>query len=130
MSRFDTAVFVPHPDFEARKRILELNLKGKPLSTSVNLEELARRTEGYASAEIVAICQRAAKIPLRERIKEKKPRRQITMADFKQALEGQKTVLASWYVKAVQELASSEQADMFRELIEASREYMRKAEKS
>ena len=128
--RFDTTVFVPHPDFEARKKILKLNLKGKPLSSSLNLVELARKTEGYASADIVAMCQRAAKIPLRERIKEKKPRRQLTMADFEQALEGQKTVLASWYIKAVKELVGSEQLDMFSELIEAAQEYRNQAEKS
>jgi transitional endoplasmic reticulum ATPase len=121
--RFDTTVFVPHPDFEARRKILELNLRGKPLSPKVSLDELARRTEGYASAEIVAVCQVAAKIPLRERIKEKKPRRQLTMTDFEQALKGQRTVLASWYVKAAKELLGSDQIDMFGDLIEAAKEY-------
>jgi len=128
--RFDTTVFVPHPDFEARKKILELNLKGKPLSSSLNLDELARKTEGYASSEIVAMCQRAAKIPLRERIKEKKPRRQLTMEDFARAFGGQKTVLATWYTKAAKELINSEQLDMFSELIEAALEYRNRAEKS
>jgi len=121
--RFDTTVFVPHPDFEARRKILELNLRGKPLSPKVNLDEIARRTEGYASAEITAICQRAAKIPLRERIRERKPRRQLTMADFEQALKNQRTVLASWYVKATKELVGSDQVDMFGELIEAAKKY-------
>ncbi|MGB5925589.1 MAG: ATP-binding protein [Dehalococcoidia bacterium] len=121
--RVDMLVFVPHPDSEARKRILELNLKGKPLSVSVNLEDLARRTEGYASAEIVAICQMAAKIPLRERIKERKPRRQLTMADFEQVFTSQKTMLSSWYAKAAKELVGSDQTNIFGELIEAAKEH-------
>ena len=123
--RFDTTVFVPHPDFEARKKILELSLKGKPLSPSLNMDELARKTEGYASAEIVATCQSAAKIPLRERIREKKPRRQLTMEDFERAFEGQKSVLASWYIRAARELTDSEQLDMFSELIEAAKNYIK-----
>jgi len=125
--RFDTTVFVSHPDFAARKKILQLNLKDKPLSASLDLEELARKTEGYASSEITAMCQRAAKIPLRERIREKKPRRQLNAADFEQALEGQRTILAPWYAKAIKELLGSEQLDIFRELIEAAREYSKQA---
>lgn len=121
--RFDTTVFVPHPDFEARWKILELNLKDKPLSPEVNLDELARRMEGYASAEITAMCQTAAKIPLRERIREKKPRRQLTMADFEYAIEGQRTILASWYAKAAEDLPRLGEAEMFKELIEAAKDY-------
>lgn len=121
--RFDTTVFVPHPDLAARRKILELNLKGKPLSPKVNLDELAHRTEGYASAEVSAICQTAAKIPLRERITEKKPRRQLTMADFEQAIKEQRTVLASWYAKAVEDLPRLGEAEMFKELLEAARDY-------
>ena len=128
--RFDTTVFVSHPDFAARKKILQLNLKDKPLSTSLDLEELARMTEGYASSEITAMCQRAAKIPLRERIKEKKPRRQLNTADFEQALKGQKTILAPWYTKAIKELLGSEQLDIFHELIEAAREYSKQTDGS
>ena len=128
--RFDATVFIPHPDFEARRKIFELNLKDKPLSKSVSLDELARETDGYASAEIVEICQRAAKIPLRERIREKKPRRQITMQDLRQALSEKKTVLASWYPKCRKELGSMEESEkMFKELIEAAREYEKKAHK-
>jgi transitional endoplasmic reticulum ATPase len=119
--RFDTTVFVPHPDLTARRKILELNLKGKPLSQKINLDELARRTEGYASAEVSAICQSAAKIPLRERIMEKKSRRQLTMTDFEQAIEGQRTMLASWYAKAAEDLPRLGEAEMFKELIEAAR---------
>ena len=123
--RFDTTVFVPHPDSEARWKILEISLKGKPLSSSVELDEITRETEGYASAEIVAMCQVAAKIPLRERIKEKKPRRQLAMADFKQALKEQRTVLTSWYIKAAKELVGSDQVNMFEDLIEAAKNYIK-----
>ncbi|MCL0036542.1 ATP-binding protein, partial [Dehalococcoidia bacterium] len=121
--RFDTTVFLPHPDIEARKKILEINLKNKPVSRSVSLQRLAELTEGYASAEIADICEKAAMIPLGERIKEMTPRREITMEDFDQVLKEKKTVLASWYPKAVKELSGTGEGEMFRELIEAAREY-------
>lgn len=121
--RFDTTVFIPHPDPPARRKILELSLKDKPLDSSVNLDTLARRTEGYASAEVVALCERAARIPLRERIKEKKPRRELTMADFERVLSGMKSVLPGWYKQALKELSGTVDIEMFQELIDAAREY-------
>jgi len=121
--RFDTTIFIPHPDFEARKQILKMTLKNKPVSQSVSLDELAHRTEGYASADIVIICERAAKIPLRERIIDNKPRRELTMHDFTEALSKSKKILASWYPKALKELSGTEEVEMFSDLIEAAREY-------
>ena len=122
--RFDTTIFIPHPDFEARKKLLEIGLKDKPCN--VDIEKLAAMTEGFASAEIMDICDKAARIPLRERIKEEKPRRKITMEDFEKVLKGRKTVLSSWYPKAVKEVANTEEAEMFSELVEAGRGYLQK----
>jgi transitional endoplasmic reticulum ATPase len=120
--RFDTTVFIPHPDFEARKKIFELSLKDKPCKADI--AKLAEITEGYASAEIVDICEKAAKIPLRERIKEGKPRREITMQDFERVIAERKTVLSSWYPKALKELAGTEEVEIFQELIEAGKRYL------
>jgi transitional endoplasmic reticulum ATPase len=127
--RFDTTIFIPHPDFEARKKLLEIGLKDKPCNVdslkdkpcNVDREKLAAMTEGFASAEIMDICDKAARIPLRERIKEEKPRRKITMEDLGKVLKGRKTVLSSWYPKAVKEVANTEEAEMFSELVEAGR---------
>jgi hypothetical protein len=60
---------------------------------------------------------------LREIIKEGKPRRQLAMKDFERAIEGQRTVLASWYAKVAEELHSVEEAEMFRELIQSAGDY-------
>jgi len=122
--RFDTTIFIPHPDFEARQKILEIGLKDKPCN--VNTEKLAEMTDGFASAEIIDICDKAARIPLRERIKEEKPRRKITMDDFEKVLKGRKAVLSSWYPKAVKEVANAEEAEMFSELVEAGNRYSKR----
>jgi transitional endoplasmic reticulum ATPase len=121
--RFDTTVFVPHPDFAARRKILELNIKVMPLDKEVNVDKLARSTEGFSSAEVASVCQVAAKIPLGERIRENKPRRKISAKDFDQAISKQKTGLAAWYAKAAEDLPRIGEAEMFQELLEAAREY-------
>jgi len=120
--RFDTTVFIPHPDLPARKRIFEIGLKDKPCK--VDVAELAAMTDGYASAEIIDICEKAARIPLRERIKEGKPRREVVLADFERVIAGWKTVLSGWYPKAVRELTGTEEAEMFGELVEAGKGYL------
>lgn len=120
--RFDTTVFIPHPDLPARKRIFEIGLTDKPCS--VDVAELAAMTDGYASAEIIDICEKAAKIPLRERIKEGKPRREIILADFERVVAERKTVLSGWYPKAVRELSGTEEAEMFGELVDAGKGYL------
>lgn len=121
--RFTTKVFIPHPDPEARRKIFEINLRNKPVDKTVSLLTLAQMTEGYASAEIANICQEAARIPLGERIKQKKPRRQIAMGDFEQAIRMQETVLPSWYAKALKEIDDSGEADMFGDLMRAGHRY-------
>ncbi|XP_075544517.1 ATPase family gene 2 protein homolog A-like isoform X1 [Dermacentor variabilis] len=66
--RLDSIVYVPLPDIETRKEILHLNLSKKPLGDDVDLENLARKTDGYSGAEVVAVCQEAALRALEEDI--------------------------------------------------------------
>lgn len=121
--RFDQAVFIPNPDAAARKKIFQINLKGRPVAKSVDLGLLAEMTEGYASSEIVDICNRAATIPLRERLREKKKRREISPQDFGQSIAEKKTVLPAWYVRAAREAEASGETEMFADLIDAAKRY-------
>lgn len=68
--RFDEKIYVPLPDFAARHRILELNLKGRPLAPEVSLDTLAERLEGYSGADIVNICAKACAVPFIEAVEE------------------------------------------------------------
>ena len=103
-------------------KIFEIGLKDKPCD--VDIEKLSAMTDGFASAEIIDICKTAAKIPLRELIKEGKPRREITMPDFEKVLKARKSILASWYPKAMREVSGTEEMGMFQELIESGRMYL------
>lgn len=66
--RFDKLLYVPPPDLEARKEILKIHLKKKPLAEDVDIEELARRTEGYTGADLAAVCNTAVLLAIREHV--------------------------------------------------------------
>uniref|UniRef100_A0A3B0MRN5 Aaa family ATPase, putative n=1 Tax=Theileria annulata TaxID=5874 RepID=A0A3B0MRN5_THEAN len=60
--RFDRLIYVPLPDFEARKAIFQLNLRKVKLDFDLEeaAESLAKLTEGYSGAEVVNICKQAS----------------------------------------------------------------------
>jgi transitional endoplasmic reticulum ATPase len=61
--RFDEKVYIPLPDLQARRQMLDMYLSHRPLDGSVDLEELSRRLEGFSGADIRYICDRAATVP-------------------------------------------------------------------
>ncbi|MEM2168961.1 MAG: CDC48 family AAA ATPase [Candidatus Bathyarchaeia archaeon] len=66
--RFDKLLYVPLPDLETRKEILKIHLRRKPLAEDVEIEDLAKRTEGYTGADLAAICNTAVILAIREHI--------------------------------------------------------------
>ncbi|WP_049999002.1 CDC48 family AAA ATPase [Halococcus sediminicola] len=64
--RLDRHVHVPVPDGDAREAIFEVHTRDKPLAESVDLADLARRTEGYVGADIEAVTREAAMAATRE----------------------------------------------------------------
>ncbi|MCW3133467.1 MAG: CDC48 family AAA ATPase [Methanophagales archaeon] len=64
--RLDRLIYIPPPDKEERKKIFEVHLRGKPLGEDVDIEELAKRTDGYVGADIAGIVKEAVMSALRE----------------------------------------------------------------
>jgi len=62
--RLETHVEVPDPDRDARRKILDVHTRTKPLVDGVDLERLADETEGYSGAEIASLCREAALIAI------------------------------------------------------------------
>lgn len=58
--RFDRVVYVPYPDFESRLELLKIHTKVKPLSSNVNLEEIASLTQGLSGADMENLVNLAA----------------------------------------------------------------------
>ncbi|MEM4424224.1 MAG: CDC48 family AAA ATPase [Pyrobaculum sp.] len=81
--RFDRIIYVPPPDFKARLDILLIHTRATPLAKDVDLEELARRTEGYSGADLELLVREATFLALREDINAK----EVSMRHFEEALK-------------------------------------------
>ncbi|MEM5826850.1 MAG: CDC48 family AAA ATPase [Pyrobaculum sp.] len=81
--RFDRIIYVPPPDYKARLEILLIHTKSTPLAKDVDLEDLARRTEGYSGADIELLVREATFLALREDINAK----EVSMRHFEEALK-------------------------------------------
>lgn len=64
--RLDKHIYLPPPDFEARKLMFELYLKKRPAEIGLNYEELANATENYVSSDIKFLCDEASRKALKE----------------------------------------------------------------
>ena len=84
--RLDRVVYVPLPDLDTRRRVLEVHTRKIPVSDCVNLEKVAERTEGYSGAEIAAVCNEAALAALEEDVNTDK----VTEKHFQTALNNLK----------------------------------------
>ena len=64
--RLDRHVHVPVPDEDARRKIFAVHTAAKPLADDVDLDKLARKTDGYVGADIEAVCREASMAASRE----------------------------------------------------------------
>ena len=64
--RFDRLIFIGMPDIDARKQILNIHLKGKPLADDVDIGELAKGTEGFTGADLAAASNEASMFAIRD----------------------------------------------------------------
>ncbi|EKT4520361.1 AAA family ATPase [Flavobacterium psychrophilum] len=64
--RLDKHIYLPPPDFEARKLMFELYLKKRPTEIGLNYEELAKATENYVSSDIKFLCDEASRKALKD----------------------------------------------------------------
>lgn len=75
--RLDQLIYIPMPDYESRLSILKSVLRKTPVSKDVDLGYLAAQTEKFTGADLTEICQRAAKLAIREDIMRSMEREQI-----------------------------------------------------
>lgn len=60
--RMDKRIYVPVPDFEARKELFKINLSGRPHDKDIDFKELADLTENFASSDIELIVTDTARL--------------------------------------------------------------------
>merc|ERR1711998_828462 len=66
--RLDQLIYIPLPDEGSRMNILKSVTRKSPVSAEVDFTYLARTLHGFSGADITEICQRAAKMAIRESI--------------------------------------------------------------
>jgi cell division protease FtsH len=79
--RFDRRVLVDRPELAARKAILDVHARGKPLALGVDLHVIAGNTPGFSGADLANLVNEAVLSATRE------GRDDITAADFTEALD-------------------------------------------
>jgi len=65
--RFDRHIVVDLPDLTARKQILSIHLKHKPLDPEVNIEQISKDTFGFSGAQLESVANEAAIYAFREK---------------------------------------------------------------
>ena len=58
--RFDRQIVVDYPDYKGRLQILQVHARNKRLADTVSLESIARRTPGFAGADLANLLNEAA----------------------------------------------------------------------
>ncbi|MEM2073989.1 MAG: CDC48 family AAA ATPase [Nitrososphaeria archaeon] len=84
--RFDYIIELEKPDEKTRLEIFKVHTRNMPLAKDVDLEKLAKETEGLTGADIEAICREAAMESVRERIEGKRTKIEVTRDHFEKAL--------------------------------------------
>lgn len=56
--RFDEKIYIPLPDYKARKRLFEIQLSKVPVSDDLSFDYLAEITEGFNGADIKEVCEK------------------------------------------------------------------------
>ena len=111
--RFDRLLYVPPPGLEARKQIFKIHTRKTPMMPEVNLDDLAKMTDGYTGADIASVANTAVMLALKEHImKSKNPEEaqktaksvKVSRRHFQEALEKIKPI-SSQELQAYQRFA-------------------------
>jgi transitional endoplasmic reticulum ATPase len=98
--RFDKLLYIPPPDKSARRQILEIQTKHKPISKELDLDRVAEMMDGFTGADITSVANTAvslvlqeyvAKFPKPEDAKKNATDALVTMRHFEDAIRKVKT---------------------------------------
>ncbi|MFC5062496.1 ATP-binding protein [Actinomycetospora atypica] len=98
--RFDRTVLVVPPDDEARRAILDLHLRERPVE-NVKLRTLAARTEGFSGADLAHLCEVATERALLDSVSTGTAR-MITQDDLLAAAAELRPSIGPWFTTARQ----------------------------
>ncbi len=98
--RFDKLLYIPPPDKNARRAVLEIQTKHRPISKELDLDRVAEMMDGFTGADITSVVNTAvslvlqeyvAKFPKPEDAKKNATDALVTMRHFEDAIRKVKT---------------------------------------
>lgn len=113
--RFDRIIFVPPPDAAARTQILGVMVKGKP-QKDVDLEQVAKRTDGFSGADLKAVVDQAVEAKLREAMKKGVPT-PLGTGDLLSAAKGVRPSTKEWFASARNYALYANEGGMYDEIL-------------
>ncbi|KAL0319198.1 UNVERIFIED_CONTAM: Katanin p60 ATPase-containing subunit A1 [Sesamum angustifolium] len=66
--RLEKRIYIPLPNFESRKELIRINLKTVEVAPDVDIDEVARQTEGYSGDDLTNVCRDASLNGMRRKI--------------------------------------------------------------
>ncbi|XP_024978903.1 katanin p60 ATPase-containing subunit A1-like [Cynara cardunculus var. scolymus] len=66
--RLEKRIYIPLPNLESRKELIKINLRTVEVASDVDIEEVARRTEGYSGDDLTNVCRDASLNGMRRKI--------------------------------------------------------------
>ncbi|KAK8469787.1 hypothetical protein PHAVU_005G173450 [Phaseolus vulgaris] len=97
--RLEKRIYIPLPNLETRKELIRINLRTVEVSPDVNIDEVAKGTEGYSGDDLTNVCRDASLNGMRRKIagktrdeikkmsKDEISKDPVAMCDFKEALK-------------------------------------------
>lgn len=61
-------MYIPLPDDEGRRQLLDINLRDMKVGTDVNMDDLVANFDGYSGADITNVCRDASFMAMRKLI--------------------------------------------------------------
>ena len=93
--RLDRMLLVLPPDLEARIGVLQFHLRDR-LVEKLDLQAIAKQTEGFSGADLAHLCESAAELALAESVRMNTVR-PISMTDFTAALKSIRPSARAWF---------------------------------
>ena len=100
--RFDLIILVPPPDLQARLEVLRVHTRDMPLDKDVDLEKIAKVTDGYSGADLANLVREAGMAAIRT----EKTLTKVKAKHFEAALEKIRPSITPDMMKAYAEMIS------------------------
>jgi len=85
--RMDKNIFIGNPDSDTRKSIIQIHLSGKPIDSTIKIDDIVEMTGGFSGAQIENLLNESMLRALREK------REYITMEDLEYILN---RIMSGW----------------------------------